>query len=582
MQATLASAVAEDQKCAGEDSMRLARELETAGGSMQPTEASGADLEPVPSAAKVSFDEACPQTPPRDYASAKPARVLSPGKTTIARVKTIRPDSEMRWDDLELISVLGKGGFGEVLHMRHRDPMSGRERDVAVKLLLPGHEAKEDDVLSYVREAEMLRLLEHPHIVQFEGIGLTTGDPDKTVAHRDARSSLASEGAAPELGAPERVTEGTGAAEAGAALEVLRLARHNQLAEGAERLFVVQELCLGGSLRDLIRKHRVAHGSRSMPYRWDAAFRWLCGTAKALQHLHRNDIIHRDVKLENILIKVPDVESRECRALLADMGLARLMADKKEQLMRTVTKWISSGTRPRSSGLRRASGRKSVDSSRGEGSGLDTSLSVPRQLSIAQYRRMMSRGRPSQLNTQADVQHHEALALTGCTGSLMYMAPEVLLQKPYNESADVFSFGLCMYEVLMMRLQITDVLAARGFAGDTGFSKVQQHALQVARGYRPKVPRQWPAEVKALLSECWSQQKEKRPTMAQVVSRLEGMMSSGVVSDYVHTYQVMRPVGAATKGLEEGPLPSIHSSKYHGLEMPGQDKGDKQGCGCFG
>ena len=40
-----------------------------------------------------------------------------------------------------------------------------------------------------------------------------------------------------------------------------------------------------------------------------------------------------------------------------------------------------------------------------------------------------------------------AYALSGRTGSLMYMAPEVLHCQPYNEKADVFSFALIMYEV---------------------------------------------------------------------------------------------------------------------------------------
>lgn len=34
--------------------------------------------------------------------------------------------------------------------------------------------------------------------------------------------------------------------------------------------------------------------------------------------------------------------------------------------------------------------------------------------------------------------------LTGKTGSLGYMAPEVLLNRPYGTPADIFSLGLCM------------------------------------------------------------------------------------------------------------------------------------------
>ncbi len=36
--------------------------------------------------------------------------------------------------------------------------------------------------------------------------------------------------------------------------------------------------------------------------------------------------------------------------------------------------------------------------------------------------------------------------LTGDTGSPIYMAPEVFKKQMYNEKADVFSFGVMMYE----------------------------------------------------------------------------------------------------------------------------------------
>jgi len=35
----------------------------------------------------------------------------------------------------------------------------------------------------------------------------------------------------------------------------------------------------------------------------------------------------------------------------------------------------------------------------------------------------------------------------GQTGSWLYMAPEVMLNKPYNEKVDIFSLGIILYEV---------------------------------------------------------------------------------------------------------------------------------------
>lgn len=41
--------------------------------------------------------------------------------------------------------------------------------------------------------------------------------------------------------------------------------------------------------------------------------------------------------------------------------------------------------------------------------------------------------------------------MTGRTGSRHYMAPEVALSQPYNQSADTFSFGILLWEILSLK-----------------------------------------------------------------------------------------------------------------------------------
>jgi len=47
--------------------------------------------------------------------------------------------------------------------------------------------------------------------------------------------------------------------------------------------------------------------------------------------------------------------------------------------------------------------------------------------------------------------HNRTYNLTGCTGSLRYMAPEVAAYEQYNEKADVYSSALLMYEILTLK-----------------------------------------------------------------------------------------------------------------------------------
>lgn len=77
---------------------------------------------------------------------------------------------------------------------------------------------------------------------------------------------------------------------------------------GDEQLFMVMELAHGGSLRD-----RLQNG----PLAIDKGLFWMTQVTEALQEAHRLQIIHRDVKPENIMV------FSEERVKLADFGLAR-------------------------------------------------------------------------------------------------------------------------------------------------------------------------------------------------------------------------------------------------------------------
>ncbi|CAJ1958705.1 unnamed protein product [Sphenostylis stenocarpa] len=100
-------------------------------------------------------------------------------------------------------------------------------------------------------------------------------------------------------------------------VNVLSKARHENVvvllgscSERNNRLLVYEYVCNGS-----LDQHLSAH-SRS-PLSWEDRINIAIGAAKGLRYLHKNNIIHRDVRPNNILI------THDYQPLLGDLGLAR-------------------------------------------------------------------------------------------------------------------------------------------------------------------------------------------------------------------------------------------------------------------
>ena len=103
--------------------------------------------------------------------------------------------------------------------------------------------------------------------------------------------------------------------------------------------------------------------------------------------------------------------------------------------------------------------------------------------------------------------------LTGETGSMRYMSPEVYKSETYNLSADIYSFGMVLWEIFALEKPFEE------------YSTSMHKDLVIGKGYRPMCKDTWDSEVNQVMAQSWKTDKFLRPTAAKNVETLKDIFS---------------------------------------------------------
>ena len=100
--------------------------------------------------------------------------------------------------------------------------------------------------------------------------------------------------------------------------------------------------------------------------------------------------------------------------------------------------------------------------------------------------------------------------MTKLRGTFQWMAPEVIAKDQYSEKADVFSFGIILWEFWSRDPPYKGV-------------KAKEVAVKVKnyKDYRPKITKDTPEEMAELMKKCWDHDPSKRPSFAQILVVLD-------------------------------------------------------------
>eukprot|EP01033_Poteriospumella_lacustris_P013497 gene13497-9657_t len=148
----------------------------------------------------------------------------------------------------------------------------------------------------------------------------------------------------------------------------------------------------------------------------------------------------------------------------------------------------------------------------------------------------------------------EAYEMTGYTGSLRYMAPEVVQRAPYTELCDVYSYAIVLWQMARDRIP---------FKGLTKEDFIQRVVKQQER---PKLDRAWPAAFSSLLQRCWHADPKQRPKFTGVIAELRAL----IVQHEGGAFASSAPaVGAASAGAAGSSGGHASGGLYRSLGLTG-------------
>jgi serine/threonine protein kinase len=111
---------------------------------------------------------------------------------------------------------------------------------------------------------------------------------------------------------------------------------------------------------------------------------------------------------------------------------------------------------------------------------------------------------------------------TNAKGTPLWMAPEVMMFKEFNEKCDVYSFGVVLWEI---------VTRQEPFAHHTSFDKFKEAVCILHE--RPPIPPDCIPSLKKLMEACWHPDPAHRPSFDEILNQLDFILIDAAISDSV-------------------------------------------------
>eukprot|EP00941_MAST-03F_sp_MAST-3F-sp1_P005498 g5498.t1 len=109
-------------------------------------------------------------------------------------------------------------------------------------------------------------------------------------------------------------------------------------------------------------------------------------------------------------------------------------------------------------------------------------------------------------------------------GTPQYMAPELIEERSFNCSVDVYAFGIMLWEMFTRQVP---------FDGWDPFDIIKK----VVKGERPEIPETGcPTKIKEIIKECWKHEASQRPSSGSLVHTLRNLAKN--LRDVTHVKEM--------------------------------------------
>mmetsp|Transcript_2549 Transcript_2549/g.5212 ORF Transcript_2549/g.5212 Transcript_2549/m.5212 type:complete len:403 (-) Transcript_2549:210-1418(-) len=128
---------------------------------------------------------------------------------------------------------------------------------------------------------------------------------------------------------------------------------------------------------------------------------------------------------------------------------------------------------------------------------------------------------------------------TADTGSPRYMAPEVFLGQPYNETCDVYSFSILAWQILKLETPF------EGYTGSMMIKSVYKG------GARPKPDPAWSADLQEALRKGWDSTVQSRCSMEDLSEILRDIISKETDEELEDAIDASRKSDMSARGMRQ-------------------------------